>query len=143
MQPQMTYTGSQAKTLDWKGMLNAIGPVNFAAQSTIAPSGVGQSYGGIGHDYMSGTYQRGYYNNGGSVYYPNEYTIYILELNTSELQFKCEFNDPSYGQPDENVLASVVNTVTFITPNGTAQIDGTQTTTVAKTVPTYTLISDL
>ena len=66
--PGMTYTGSQAKTLDWKAMLNAIGPVNYGCQSTIAPSGVGQSYGGIGHDFMTSSYQRGYYNMGGGVY---------------------------------------------------------------------------
>lgn len=141
--PGMTYTGSQAKTLDWKAMLNAIGPVNYGCQSTIAPSGVGQSYGGIGHDYMTSSYQRGYYNMGGGVYNPNEYTIFIMELSDTVLQFKCEFNDPAYGNPDESVVARAVNTVQFYTPNGTAQIDGTSTITVQKTAPTYSLISNL
>lgn len=141
--PGMTYTGTQGKTLDWKSMLNAIGPVNYGCQSTIAPSGVGQSYGGIGHDYMTSSYQIGYQNVGGGVYNPNQYTIYIMELSDTVLQFKCEVNDPNYGFPDESVNARVLNTVQFYTPNGTAQIDGTSTITVQKSAPTYSLISNL
>ena len=139
----MSYTGTQAKTLDWKAMLNAIGPVNYGCQSTIAPSGVGQSYGGIGHDFMTSSYQIGYRNVGGGVYNPNQYTIYIMELSDTVLQFKCELSDPVYGNPDESIVARAVNTIQFYTPNGTAQIDGTTTITVQKSAPTYNLISNL
>ena len=141
--PTMTYTGTQAKTLDWKNMLNSIGPINFGCQSTIAPSGVGQSYGGVGHDYMNSSYRRAYYNTGGGVYNPNEYTIYAMELSDSVLQFKCEFTDPSYGQPDENILASANNDTFFFVPNGSAQIDGTTTVTVSHPSPVSSTISPL
>ena len=141
--PSLSYSGSQPKTVDWKNMLSAIGPINFAAQSTIAASGVGQSYGGIGHDYMFNYYQTAYYNMGGGVYNPNRYTIYAMQLSDSILQFKCEFTDPSYGQPDENVEAAVNNDTFFFTPNGTAQIDGTQTVTVQQSTPVSTTVSPL
>ena len=139
--PSMSYTGSQAKTLDWKSMINAIGGVNFGCQSTIAPSGVGQSYGGIGHDYMSSVYQTAYYNQGGGVYNPNRYTIYAMELSDTVLQFKVELTDPSYGQPDEDVLASVVSLVQFFRPNGTATINGVSYTTVSRPTPTSSTVS--
>lgn len=139
--PSMTYSGSQAKTLDWKSMINAIGAVNFGCQGTIAPSGVGQSYAGIGHDYMSSVYQTAYFNQGGGVYNPNRYTIYAMELSDTVLQFKVELTDPSYGNPDENVLASVVNLVQFFRPNGTAIINGVNYTTVQRSTPTSSTIS--
>ena len=142
-EPSMTYFGGQAKTLDWAAMLNAIGPVNFGCQSTIAPSGVGQSYGGVGHDYMNSSYRRAYYNSGGGVYNPNEYTIYAMELSSTVLQFKVEFNDPSYGQPDESVVSRAVSNASIFTPIGFAQIDGTTTITVQRSVPNFSLISNL
>ena len=77
------------------------------------------------------------------MYTPNRYTIYAMELSDSVLQFKCEFNDPSYGQPDESVLADVRNNTFFVRANGTAQIDGTQTVTVSVPQPTASTISGL
>lgn len=139
--PSVSYSGSQAKTLDWKTTINEIGVVSFGCQGTSAPSGQGQAYGGIGHDYMSSTYQTAYFNQGGGVYTPNRYTIYALELSDTELQFKTELTDPSYGQPDEQVLASVVNLVQFFRPNGTATINGVSHTTVQRAIPTAQTIS--
>ena len=139
----MTYTGTQSKTLDWKNMLDAIGNVDFGFNSTISSTGYGQSYGGIGHDYMSNSYQTAYYGSGGGVYNPNRYTIYAMELSDSVLQFKCEFSDPSYGQPDENVLADVLNSTLFVRANGLATIDGAQTTTVSVPEPFSTTVSGL
>jgi hypothetical protein len=141
--PSMTYTGTQSKTLDWKNMLDAIGNVDFGFNSTISSTGYGQSYGGIGHDYMSNSYQTAYYGSGGGVYNPNRYTIYAMELSDSVLQFKCEFSDPSYGQPDENVLADVLNSTLFVRANGLATIDGAQTTTVSVPEPFSTTVSGL
>ena len=141
--PSMLYSGSQAKTLDWKSTINAILSVDFGCQGTIASSGVGQSYGGIGHDYMSSSYQTAYYNQGGGVYNPNRYTIYAMELDDKTLQFKAEFSDPSYGNPDESVLAAATNTVEFFRPFGQATIDSSVTYTVYQSLPTSTSVSTL
>ena len=72
---------------------------------------------------------------------PNRYTIYAMELSDTVLQFKVELTDPSYGNPDENVLASVVNLVQFFRPNGTAIINGVNYTTVQRSTPTSSTIS--
>ena len=141
--PSMTYSGSQVKTLDWKSTINAILSVDFGCQGTIASSGVGQSYGGIGHDYMTNSYQTAYYNQGGGVYSPNRYTLYAMELNDYTLQFKGEFSDPSYGNPDEEVLAAAHHDTFFFRPNGTATILGTSYTTVQSELPTSTTIATL
>lgn len=141
--PSMLYSGSQAKTLDWKSTINAILSVDFGCQGTIASSGVGQSYGGIGHDYMSSSYQTAYYNQGGGVYNPNRYTIYAMELDDKTLQFKAEFSDPSYGNPDESVLAAATSTVEFFRPFGQATIDSSVTYTVYQSLPTSTSVSTL
>ena len=66
-----------------------------------------------------------------------------MELSDSVLQFKCEFSDPSYGQPDENVLADVLNSTLFVRANGLATIDGAQTTTVSVPEPFSTTVSGL
>ena len=139
----MNYTGSQAKSLDWKNMLAQVGTVDFAYSSTTNSTGVGQSYGGIGHDYMFSYYQTAYYNSGGGVYNPNRYTVYAMEMNDSVLQFKVEFSDPSYGVPDETVLGAVTSDIEAVVPDGTASIDGTMQTTVSVPSPTYTLVSNL
>ena len=141
--PAMDYSGSQAKSLDWKASVNSIGTVSFGCQGTSVSSGLGQAYGGIGHDYMNSSYQTAYYKAGGGVYNPNRYTVYAMELSSSVLQFKCEFSDPSYGQPDENVFGPVSNSAFFVTPNGVAQIDGTTTVTVQQLQPTSSTISTL
>ncbi len=141
--PSMTYAGSQGKTIDWKTMLNAIGTVSFGCQGTFGSGGVGQSYGGIGHDYMTNSYQTAYYNQGGGVYSPNRYTLYAMELNDYTLQFKGEFSDPSYGNPDEEVLAAAHHDTFFFRPNGTATILGTSYTTVQSELPTSTTIATL
>lgn len=141
-QPSLAYSGSQAKSLDWKNMLNSIGVVDFKYNFTLSSNSYGQEY-GIGHDYMSSTYQRCYYASGGGVYNPNEYTIYALELNDYTLQFKCEFSDPSYGGIDETVLSAAHNDTFFFRPNGTATINGTSYTTVQVATPVSTTISTL
>jgi hypothetical protein len=139
--PSMTYSGSDGKTLNWRNMVNAIGTISFGFNGTFASGGVGQSYGGIGHDYMSGSYQTAYYNSGGGVYNPNRYTLYAMELSDSVLQFKVELTDPAYGNPDENVLAIVNNQAAYFRPNGTATIDGVSTTTVTQITPLATTVS--
>lgn len=141
-QPSMTYTGTQSKTLDWKNMLAAIGVVDFAFDSTTSSAGYGQSYSN-GHDNMTNSYTTVYYASGGGVYNPNRYQIYAMQLSDSVLQFKCEFQDPSYGQPDENVLADVSNDTTFVRANGLATIDGAQTVTVSVPEPFSTTVSGL
>jgi len=142
-QPGMSYVGGQAKTLDWKQTLSEIGTVDFGCQATTVSSGIGQAYGGIGHDYMSSSYQRAYYNAGGGVYTPNQFTVYAMELDDKTLQFKVSFNDPSYGNPDENVLAPVTSSTLFFRPFGQAPIDGATNYTVFQSLPTSTSVSTL
>jgi hypothetical protein len=142
-QPNMSYSGSQAKTVDWKQTLTEIGTVDFGCQGTSVSSGIRQAYGGIGHDYMSAAYQTAYYNAGGGVYNPNRFTIYAMELDDKTLQFKVTFSDPSYGNPDETVLAAVTSDAIFFRPFGQAEIDGSTTYTVYQSLPTSTSVSTL
>ena len=139
----VSYSGSQAKTVDWKQTLTEIGTVDFGCQGTSVSSGIGQAYGGIGHDYMSAAYQTAYYNAGGGVYNPNRFTIYAMELDDKTLQFKVTFSDPSYGNPDETVLAAVTSDAIFFRPFGQAEIDGSTTYTVYQSLPTSTSVSTL
>jgi hypothetical protein len=90
-QPNMSYSGSQAKTVDWQTILNAMGSTSFKAESTSNNASVGTGT-NIGNYDLTSAYQRVYSRDGGAVYANNEYRIFAKEHatgnSTSAIQFK-------------------------------------------------------
>jgi hypothetical protein len=133
MSASVDYTGSQAKTVDWQSILNAMGTISFKAEETISNAGVGSSS-SIGNYDLTTTYQLIYSRTGGAVYARNRYNIYALSLNSTSIQFKIEFidgspNDLTFGI-DEVVFGTFNSTVQSATPDGTIIINGTEYPTV-------------
>jgi hypothetical protein len=136
------YTGSQAKTVDWQTILNAMGTTSFKAEETVNNAGVG-SGSNIGNYDLTPSYQLIYSRSGGSVYARNRYNVYAAESattdDTSQIIFKIDFvdgapNDTTYGI-DEFVLGTFNSVAQTATPDGQIEINGT-------IYPTVTAIDD-
>jgi len=140
----VTYTGSQAKTVDWQTILNNMGTVSFKGKSTVNNAGVGTGSSIGAHD-MTGTYQLVYSRSGGSVYARNRYNLYAIESgtgdSTSAIRFKVEFidglpNDAANGI-DEVVYGTFNSTAQTVAADGTVTINGTShPTALISTDPT-------
>jgi hypothetical protein len=142
------YTGSQAKTVDWQTILNAMTTISFKATETINNAAIGTSS-SIGNYDLTTSYQLVYSRDGGAVYANNEYRIFAREVvtigDTSTIQFKVEFvdgtpNDPTWGidEPVSGTFNSVVQTAT---PSSQITINGTvHDAVIIETPPTGTNI---
>ncbi len=147
----VAYTGSQAKTVDWQSILNAMGSTSFKATTTSNNSGVGSGT-NIGNYDLTGSYQRVYSRDGGAVYANNEYRVSAINLSTSDttsaIQFKVEFidgspNDPSYGI-DEAVSGAFNSSVQTANPSSQISINGTtHNAVINNVVPVATVIRPL
>lgn len=145
------YTGSQAKTVDWQSILNAMGSISFKAEETISNAGVGTGT-SIGNYDLTSSYRLIYSRDGGAVYARNEYNIYAREYatgdSTTAIQFKVDFID---GRPndltdgiDEVVLGVFNSTVETATPDSQVTINGTtHDAVVIDTLPTGNNIRNL
>lgn len=127
----VNYTGSQAKTVDWQTILNAMGTISFKAEETVNNAGVGTGS-NIGNYDLTSTYQLVYSRSGGSLYARNRYNVYAAESatgdSTSAIKFKVDFID---GLPnnlvngiDELVYGTFNSTVQTATPDGEIDING-------------------
>lgn len=125
------YTGSQAKTVDWQTILNAMGTISFKAEETVNNAGVGTGS-NIGNYDLTSTYRLVYSRSGGSLYARNRYNVYAREYatgtTTSAIQFNIEFID---GLPnntvtgiDEVVYGTFNSNVQVATPDGEVDING-------------------
>jgi hypothetical protein len=128
----VNYTGSQAKTVDWQTILNAMGSTSFKATETVNNAGVG-SGSSIGNYDLTSSYQLVYSRTGGAVYARNRYNIYAAESSTgdstSAITFKVEFvdgapNNTTFGI-DEAVLGTFNSTIETATPSSQVTINGT------------------
>lgn len=141
------YTGSQAKTVDWQTILNAMGTTSFKATETVNNAGVG-SGSAIGNYDLTSSYQLIYSRSGGSVYARNRYNVYALSLNDTTVQFKIDFVD---GLPnnistgiDELVYGTFNSNVHVATPDGQIDINGvTHPTVLISADPTGSVIRPL
>lgn len=131
------YTGSQAKTVDWQTILNAMGSTSFKATETVNNASVGTGS-SIGNYDLTSSYQLIYSRTGGSVYARNRYNVYAKEYatgnTTSAIQFKIDFvdgapNDTVFGI-DEIVLGQFNSNIQTATPDGEININGTVYPTV-------------
>ena len=151
MSASVDYTGSQAKTVDWQSILNAMGSTSFKATSTVNNAAVGTGT-SIGNYNLTNSYQLVYSRDGGAVYANNEYRIYAANSatgnSTSAITFKVEFvdgspNDPTYGI-DETVSGTFNSIVETATPDSQITINGTiHDAVVINVVPTAALIKSL
>jgi hypothetical protein len=145
------YSGSQAKTVDWQVILNAMGSTSFKATSTANNAAVGTGS-SIGNYDLTNSYQLVYSRTGGAVYARNRYNVYAKEYatgnTTSAIQFKVDFVD---GQPnnttwgiDEVVSGTFNSNVQTATPDSEITINGTLYPAVSIELdPTATIISTL
>lgn len=145
------YTGSQAKTVDWRSILNLMGTISFKAENTISNAGVGTGS-NIGNYDLTSSYQLIYSRTGGAVYANNEYRISAANSATgdatSAITFKVEFID---GLPnntatgiDEVVLGTFNSTVQTATPDSQVTINGTvHDAVVIDTLPVGTVVRPL
>lgn len=145
------YTGSQAKTVDWQTILNAMGSTSFKAEETVNNAAIG-SGSNIGNYDLTNSYRLVYSRTGGAVYSRNRYYIYAKEYatgdNTSSIQFKIIFSD---GRPnnltygiDEVVRGEFSSTVQLATPNSEVIINGTLYDAVSTNIqPTASLLRPL
>jgi len=132
MSASVDYTGSQAKTVDWQSILNAMGTISFKATETISNAGVGTGS-SIGNYDLTSSYRLIYSRTGGAVYSRNRYNIYAAESatgdSTSAITFKVEFvdgrpNDLTWGI-DEVVLGTFNSIIESARPNSQVTINGT------------------
>lgn len=130
---RVSYTGSQAKTVDWQNEMLAMGVTSFRASDTINnnSSGTGSS---VGNFDLTGTYQLCYSKAGGASYARNDYRVSAYSVNDQVIRFKVEFNDNqpnnlSFGI-DEAVFGDFFSTIELLQPTGTVSINGTAYDTV-------------
>ena len=145
------YTGSQAKTVDWQSILDAMGSTSFKASATSNNAAVGTGS-SIGNHDLTNSYQLVYSRDGGAVYANNEYRIFATNTTTgdatSTITFKVEFvdgspNDPTWGT-DEAVNGTFNSIIETATPDSQVTINSTAHNAVIVTVvPTYNLLRAL
>ena len=145
----VAYTGSQAKTVDWQDEMSAMGVSSFRATNTINNNSQGSGT-NIGNYDLSGSYKLCYSKAGGASYARNDYRINALNLNSTTIRFKVEFND---GRPndttwgiDEPVLGDFTSTVELLQPTGSVTINGVEHTTVDypdSALPSSSVVSNL
>ena len=147
-QANVEYTGSQAKTVDWQTILNNMGQISFAANSTYSNSGVGTGY-PVGNYQLNSAYRLCYSKSGGALYARNDYEIYAREVSQNTIQFKVTFvdgspNDPTYGI-DESVFGDFESSILLAAPTGSVNINGTVYNTVVyqEALPVGATISPL
>ena len=148
----LTYTGSEDKTLKWQTLLSNIGVVSFKAVTTFSNAGTG-SGSNIGNYQLTGSYQLVYRNTGLSPYSGNSYEIYALQNSATQIQFRVWFRDDDAGGPivnpddtpvDENVLGDLTSTIEYVRADGVVDINGTEYTTVVFDRPvTVATVSNL
>jgi hypothetical protein len=137
---RVSYTGSQAKTVDWQTQMSAMGVTSFKALDTVNNNSVGTGS-AIGNFDLTGTYQLCYSKGGGASYVRNDYKIFAQNVNDTTIRFKVEFNDNrpndlTWGI-DEPVYGDFYSTIELLQPTGTVTINGTVYDTVV--VPTPSL----
>lgn len=133
----LSYTGSQEKTLKWQQDLNAMGAVTFKATKTFSNAGEG-TVSSIGNYQLTGSYQLVYRNSGINPYSGSAYEIYALQNSATQIQFRIYFadTDPETGNRiDEDVFGDLTSTVDYVKPNGSVNVNGETYNTVVFNKP--------
>jgi hypothetical protein len=138
---------SGAKSLNWQGMLSAMGVVALDKWKTqsLNSSGTGSS---IGYNTLTSTYQTVYLKAGSSVYAANTYKVEARKPTTTTVQIRITFNDLDTGSSptspvDETVLGTVTSLVQTYRPNSSFTYSSTNYTAVSIANPTTTVNTTL
>lgn len=123
-----------SKTINWQGMLSAMGTISFKYNSTTKTgSGTGTSIGNLG---LTSTYQTIFTKTGSSSYSDNQYFIQAKEDNSSKIRFKITFQDAVPGglSVDERVHGDLSSTINQYRATGSY---------VENPSPVYVKVSDI
>jgi len=129
----VSYTGSQAKTVDWQTEMSDMGVTSFRATTTINNNSQGSNSNNGNFD-LTGSYKLCYSKSGGSSYARNDYRIEAQSMSDDRIRFKVSFNDNRPNNTtwgiDETVLGDFTSTIELLQPIGTVTINGTAHNTV-------------
>lgn len=122
----LSYTGSEAKTLDWQTMMSDLGTVVFNYKETTGGGGST-----IGNYDLSSTFQTIAVENGANPYSENDISIEAKSNSSTQIEFQVVLRDddtgdrpvPSPPPPfgplvDENVKGTTTSTVSITRPSG-------------------------
>ena len=125
----LAYTGTEAKTLDWKTMMSDLGTVKFNYKETTYGSSSVDTTGN--YDVTTTTWNQIAVENGTNPYSENDITIQVRQNSNAQLEFRVLLREddagdrpvpsppPPYGPlVDENVKGTTTSTITIIKPNG-------------------------
>jgi hypothetical protein len=133
------YTGSAAKTVDWKRILNGGGQMyfNYKDSGRVAGTGTSGQYGTSytygNYDVTNTTWRTIWYNDGSNPYSENYMRIQVRQNTTSQLEFRVQLVDADIGDDttptdnwpnavDESVQGTTTSSVTFYRPDGNVTI---------------------
>jgi len=144
LEANLSYTGSEAKTIDWRNILSNMGTILFGANNTTSSTGQGTGS-NIGNYQLTSSNTQIYRIFGTAVYSSNSYVILARNLSNTQIQFTVEFRDDDIGslpapRIDEQVLGTLTSgPIRFARANGAAVINGVNINTV---VVTETLVGN-
>ena len=133
----LAYTGSEAKTLNWRNLLTNMGTILFSADKTVSSTGQGTGS-NVGNYQITGSNTQLYRIDGTAVYSNNRYRVLARNVSNTQIEFTVEFTD---GAPlntqfgiDETVRGTITSgPIRFARANGSATINGINTVTVINT----------
>jgi hypothetical protein len=133
----LSYTGSEAKTIDWRNLLTNMGTILFSANNTVSSTGQGTGS-NIGNYQLTSSNTQVFRINGTSVYSNNFYSVLARNVSNTQIILTANFTD---GNPlnttfgiDETVRGTLTSgPMRFARANGAAVINGVNTDTVVIT----------
>jgi hypothetical protein len=135
----ISYTGSEAKTIDWRNLLTNMGTILFGTNNTASSTGQGTGS-NIGNYQLTSSNTQIFRIFGTTVYSSNSYRVLARNLSNTQIEFTIEFRDDDVGSGpigeriDETVRGTLTSgPIRFARANGTAIINGINTNTVVVT----------
>jgi hypothetical protein len=149
LEANLSYSGSEAKTIDWRNILSNMGTILFGANNTASSTGQGTGS-NIGNYQLTSSNTQIFRIFGTAVYSSNSYRILARNPSATQIEFTVEFRDddtgsgpvpgsntnldPSLNSIDEPVRGTLTSgPMRLARANGTAVINGVNTDTVVIT----------
>ncbi len=123
----LSYTGTEEKTKDWQILLNNVGTIRFAFNSTTSTAG-GVAVASIGNYSLTNSYQRMYTKERtAGIYNDNEYFVDVRQVDESQIRFRVSFADNDIGslpppRVDEDVKGNLVSNVRIFRASSTTSV---------------------
>jgi len=134
LEANLSYTGSEAKTLSWQNLLTNMGTILFGPNSTISSTGQGTSS-NFGNYQLTSSNTQVYRIASTAVYANNNYRVLARNISNTQIEFTAEFTDGAPLSTQFGIDETVRGTLTsgpmrFARANGAAVINGVNTNTV-------------